>query len=1209
MPTDKGNGERTIHLKTFCCGTLRSMKRLFGLLFVFVALFSFPGKISEVAAQGSQVVSKSTLQTKADTLFSNFVSQLEAKQANPKSIPSLANATDTVITKYVEGNKALVIVVKEGQARFSSLFENPATNSSNIYADFTAALNSAKDRISAGANQTTAIRTGPTLLSEVQQIAYQINNLSQERQDELRNTGKVDEAIKIQSDVSTLRAAEKDDTPEECFNLTHFSIGACISEFVTWTIKSVFVEIAGFVLWLTSNMFSHVMRIGVLEFKSWAPDTLYPIWVLVRQIVSLGVVFVGLYLGFMYILGREDTFAKYIPWVMVFALFVNFSYPLARFGVDLSNIITLNIYTASVGNEALVAGSDSAGAVIMHELGLNSLVMAATEVEGRAGVDLLEKVTTIPGALLTVVFVFYAAYVFFMATAILAVRTAALVFLTVASPFLFIDSVLPLLGDKAQQIRKIFFEQLAVAPVFTTLLAITLKFITIFSEDGPLSNSGSITEGGKDVTVFFNIFMMLIMLHLTIKITKSVSGTIGQYASDAMGKVGGFAAGGAAGMAMGGAGILARNSIGRLATKARDSKWVTNNQDNFFARRAYDMSNSFAKKSYDLRNSSVVAGGMNKLGMRSTGKGRTAGYEEAMEKRRTEILARGERMKTFHEKDVYEDEKDEKGNKVYETYDVTDKDGNFVRQEKKAKQKLVHRKGDVDEEGDKAFSRYVAKGGGSVFMSEKQRSLAREALGEKAEEVSKKRIEEAKQKSLQDIATYEAIKDDPFNSNRLGRTEEERGPRMITAEESKKNFRAMLKEELEGLKKEDPNLKGQQAQSLIQTLQKIDEKRSSETVEKYSKTKESSEKERVLHDVKSELTAIRARDGNLESTEARALLRTLRSIEELNQKAAKDIEEKADRFVKKYEGLKGTAEEIRIKQNKMIENELEDNDELRAAISRKGVPVSNVDGKPKSQILDQHGDLLDTPTSKQRADVDLDLTYNEWSSRDVPPVVRGTKTPNRSTEDITSTRERDYAPGAERVRAELENNQRQRPSPRPPVVDIPTDIPGSHDPTSDDAAAIAAAYIEKWRNGPPPTGTTSTSPVRPRPPTSPSPASSSVPASTQTIIDNLRSEVDTLRKAVDPNLTNRLNVIEGFLEATGGQSTVRNQGLYNEVKNEASKMGFDDQKIEELFRDATSGSYTKESLTETRKNSEAVKRRLSEAEKKLKDTQSQAEMA
>ncbi len=409
-------------------------------------------------------------------------------------------------------------------------------------------------------------------------------------------------------------------------------------------IKITLLEIAGFLVWISANMINYAIQVGILDFKSWAPDTLYPIWIVVRQIVSLFVVFAGLWLGLMYIIGKDETFEKYIPWVVIFALFVNFSYPLVRTAVDISNVVSLNIYASAVGNDALTGtGNSNAGSLIMTNLGLGGLMLSATKESTGISTSMVTSISSIPGALMAVVFVLYAAYIFFMITGIILMRTIALVFIIIASPILFIDSVIPRLGDEAVKLRKIFFEQLAVGPVFMIMLALTLKFLGIF---GGAAKSGS---GTADATVveFFNLAMMLIMLHIMLKITKETAGGIGQMATNAMGKVGGFAGGAALGLASGGAGLLARGTMGRAAASIRDSKWVTNNQDGVLGRHAYNMSNSIAKSSFDARNSSYVQTGAKKLGLSSgMGTGSKMGYEKELDSKIQDRKERYARIKT-----------------------------------------------------------------------------------------------------------------------------------------------------------------------------------------------------------------------------------------------------------------------------------------------------------------------------------------------------------------------------------------------------------------------------------------------------------------------------------------------------------------------------------------------------------------------------------
>lgn len=405
------------------------------------------------------------------------------------------------------------------------------------------------------------------------------------------------------------------------------SLVDCVDVLFTWIIKNTLLQVAGFLVWLTANMLNFAIQVSILDFSKWAPDTLYPVWVTIRQIVSLFVVFAGLWLGFMYIIGDETKFGKYVGWLVIFALFVNFSYPFSRALVDISNIVSLNVYSAAVGSKSLETnvttaattfGADTAGAIIMNRLGLMGLVGSATEV-GNKQSGFVNDIKSTPAALVTLAFVLYAAYIFFMATAIIAMRTAVLVFLIVASPLLLVDSVIPKLGDAAVKMRKLFFEQLIVAPVFMIMLALTLKFMDIFQTGAgaPLGKAtgSALTGGAGSIQTFFSILMMLIMLHIMIKVTRSIAGQAGEYATGMIGKVGGFGLG----VASGGAGLLARGSIGAAAARMRDSDWMKNNQDSRIGRGMHGLTNSLAQSTFDTRNIGMVKTGMAKAGLTGIG--------------------------------------------------------------------------------------------------------------------------------------------------------------------------------------------------------------------------------------------------------------------------------------------------------------------------------------------------------------------------------------------------------------------------------------------------------------------------------------------------------------------------------------------------------------------------------------------------------------
>ena len=442
-------------------------------------------------------------------------------------------------------------------------------------------------------------------------------------------------------------AAQRIANPDKC-QIWQFSLVSCVDVFVAYIIKNTLLQFAGFLLWLSTNLLNYIVIYGILQFGTWAPDAFYPLWQLIRQIISMFVVFSGLYLGFMYIINKQDTFKKYLPWVVVFALFVNFSYPLTRAAIDVSNIISLNIYASAVNDTKTNVLSDqninnSAGAILMGQLGLQGLVLAATytaeqkDAEGKP-ISILSSIDTWPAALLVVGYVLYAAYIFLMASGILMMRTLALSFIIIFSPLLLVDVMIPKLGERAQQLRGIFFSQLAVSVVFMVMLYLSIQMTLIFGQGGAVTRNAVGSVGNlSNVSQIANVLMMLIMLHIMLKVTKEVSGAVGEFATKGVGMVGGFAGG----IAMGGAGLLARSTLGAGAARLARSGTVDRMQNTWVGNRVKDSLLSLQNSSFDARNTDIVQKNAGKIGFTSMGKGLKT-YDQAFKDRAEKTKARAD---------------------------------------------------------------------------------------------------------------------------------------------------------------------------------------------------------------------------------------------------------------------------------------------------------------------------------------------------------------------------------------------------------------------------------------------------------------------------------------------------------------------------------------------------------------------------------------
>lgn len=407
----------------------------------------------------------------------------------------------------------------------------------------------------------------------------------------------------------------------------------CIDSGIAWFITHTLLEIAGWFLWLGSQLLDTAINWGILKFASWAPDGIINLWKLVRDALYLFIVFTGFYLVFMYIVGRDDKFKKFIPWLIMFALFVNFSLPISKAMIDMSNIVALNIYNSAVP----LGTNQSAGSAIMNQLGLQSLLVG--------GNSPLSNTTSTPVALMSVAMILFAAWMFLQAAIMIMVRTLVLIFTLIGSPLLLIDSMvtIPAFGEHIKKIRSIFFNQLFMADVFMILFFLTLQIMKVLK---PLETMGtnilSVSDAGKNIGLFFGISMMLLLLYFMMKITKSMSGEVGAIATGAVNTGIGMFAGG---VAMRGAAFAGRSLIGSRASRILDSKegfgkWIKNNQDTFIGKHALNLTNSLANSTFDARNTGIAKNFSQRTGVK-LGTGGNVGYKQDLE---NTIKDRKERM-------------------------------------------------------------------------------------------------------------------------------------------------------------------------------------------------------------------------------------------------------------------------------------------------------------------------------------------------------------------------------------------------------------------------------------------------------------------------------------------------------------------------------------------------------------------------------------
>ncbi len=280
------------------------------------------------------------------------------------------------------------------------------------------------------------------------------------------------------------------------------------------------------------------------------------VWSTIRNICNITFIFILLWAAIQMIIGLAGgNTKKMIASVIIAALLINFSLFITRIIVDAGNILGVTIYNQI--------------RAIDPNLGLDSLLMK------NMGLDGISTLTTATGGSITGLFtvafgmisylqlivLLVAFIVFVYAMLLMAARSVLLIFLMVMSPIGFMGSVLPKLAEYSKSWRETLYGQTMIAPVFLLFVLLILKVSSAF-DNIPI---GAVTPDSIEITKYlpyFRYIMTILLLIVAVKVTKKMTGPIGQ-AVEGFGK---FIAGAAVGLASGGVALAGRQLIGRGAT-------------------------------------------------------------------------------------------------------------------------------------------------------------------------------------------------------------------------------------------------------------------------------------------------------------------------------------------------------------------------------------------------------------------------------------------------------------------------------------------------------------------------------------------------------------------------------------------------------------------------------------------------------------------
>lgn len=253
---------------------------------------------------------------------------------------------------------------------------------------------------------------------------------------------------------------------------------------------------------------------------------IYELWKFVRDFCNIFFIFMLLIGAFSMVFQLDRYNAKKtLLSIILVALFVNFSFPLSRVLIDVSNVPTYFFAQQILQQNGGSSVSDVAGKSFLSASQMTKLLLPTKE-NGEA--DYGQSLTRL---IVAIIFMFLFAVSLCILAILFVIRVVALVILVIFSPIGFMKFV-PGLDSYANDWWKKLTEYLIFAPVAMFMLLVSIRFANVIGTyDTKFTFAASGVSADAAVTEVLSQMMMsaipiiLIMMTISVALSAKVSGT------------------------------------------------------------------------------------------------------------------------------------------------------------------------------------------------------------------------------------------------------------------------------------------------------------------------------------------------------------------------------------------------------------------------------------------------------------------------------------------------------------------------------------------------------------------------------------------------------------------------------------------------------------------------------------------------------------
>jgi len=239
------------------------------------------------------------------------------------------------------------------------------------------------------------------------------------------------------------------------------------------------------------------------------------VWIMVRDLLNMTFILILLFAAFCTIF-RVDKWNLKKVWlnILINALMVNFSFPIARFFIDISNVAFYYFVNHLFSSTGVVTGNS-----IFANLGEVSKFGSILQPEQYAKADISYIVAMI-------VLTFILGMTLMVIAALFVVRLIALTLLVMFSPVGFVGYIFPATSSYADKWWKQLFSYSFFAPIMIFMMAIALRIMEVMGNENfnsMLSNASANTTEQANWIASASFFMIpIIILWMGMGMAKSI---------------------------------------------------------------------------------------------------------------------------------------------------------------------------------------------------------------------------------------------------------------------------------------------------------------------------------------------------------------------------------------------------------------------------------------------------------------------------------------------------------------------------------------------------------------------------------------------------------------------------------------------------------------------------------------------------------------